>query len=90
MREAQKLQIPFVAIEVILDTFCDQSSRHPISFRLRPALKDPDDEFLLEVAFSSQAELIVTHNTQDFRGADTYGVRIVTPFEFLKIIGVWQ
>ena len=90
MREAKRFQLPLGMIEIILDAFCAQSSRHSISFSLRPSLKDPDDEFLLDVAVSSQAEFIVTYNIRDFEGADAYGVRPVTPFEFLKIIGVWQ
>ncbi len=77
-------------IDAVIDSFCVYSSKHPIRFRLRPTLKDPDDEFVLEAAVSNQAEFIVTHNIQDFKGAMAYGIRVVTPGEFLKIIGVWQ
>ena len=69
--------------------FCRLGSQHAIRFRLRPALRDPDDEFLLELAVASQADFIVTYNIQDFRGTEAYGIRAVTPGEFLKTIGEW-
>lgn len=90
MRAEQRSKFPLEAIGLLIEAFCHYSSRHSISFSLRPSLKDPDDEFLLDVAVSSQAEFIVTHNIRDFEGAEAYGIRPVTPFEFLKIIGVWQ
>jgi predicted nucleic acid-binding protein len=52
-------------------------------------LRDPDDEFILELAVASQADFIVTHNIQDFRGSETFGIRAVTPGEFLRRIEAW-
>lgn len=49
---------------------------------LRPALRDPDDERILEVAAQCRA-IIVTHNTRDFDGAAQFGVRVKTPLQFL-------
>jgi predicted nucleic acid-binding protein len=69
--------------------FCRVGSQHAIRFRLRPVLSDPDDEFLLELAVASQAGFIVTYNIQYFRGAEAYGVRAITPGEFLRTIGAW-
>ncbi len=88
-REAAKLGIPEWVIESILDMFCRVGSRHTIRFRIRPSLPDPDDEFLLELAAASQADFLVTYNLHDFRGSEDYGIRAVTPGEFLRTIGVW-
>jgi putative PIN family toxin of toxin-antitoxin system len=89
MREARRLGLPDWVVDSILDTLCRLGSRHAIRFRLRPALRDPDDEFLLELAAASQADFVVTHNIQDFRGSEVYGIRPVTPGEFLRTIGAW-
>ena len=37
-----------------------------ISFRLRPMLRDANDEMVLEAALNGQADAIVTHNAKDF------------------------
>jgi len=86
-REAGRLGLPNWAVESIVDMFCRFGARQNIRFRLRPALTDPDDEFLLELAVASQADFIVTHNLSDFRGVENYGIRAVTPAEFLRTIG---
>jgi len=49
-------------------------------------LADPDDEFILELALASGSEYIITHNRDDFREAARFGVRVVEPGEFLRII----
>ena len=88
-REAGRLGLPEWVVEDIIDMFCRLGSRHTIRFRLRPVLRDPDDEFLLELAAASQADFLVTYNIRDFRGSDVYGIRPVTPGEFLRTIGAW-
>ena len=50
-------------------------------------LKDPDDDFLLELAVESNCDFIVTFNTKDFLATSDFGIRTVTPKEFLRIIG---
>jgi predicted nucleic acid-binding protein len=60
-----------------------------VRFRLRPALRDPDDDRTLELAVRARAS-IVPVNTQDFAGAGAFGVPIVQPIEFLRRIGDLQ
>ena len=86
-REGGKVGIPAAAIDDIVDVICESSRRHAIHFRLRPALSDPGDEFVLELAFVGGCDYIVSHNVKDFRGAEQFGIRVVTPGEFLRIIG---
>lgn len=48
-------------------------------------LKDPDDDFLLELAVKAGAS-IVTWNLADFKRADQLGVRVMTPRELLVLL----
>ena len=49
----------------------------------RPVLKDPDDDFLLELAVKSQAS-IVTWNVADFKKAVSFGVKVTDPRSFVQ------
>ena len=51
---------------------------------LRVTLKDPKDDFLLELAVESGSQYIVTFNTRDFEGCERFGIKVVTPQELLK------
>ena len=55
-REASRLGLADWVVESIVDMFCRLGSRHAIRFRLRPALRDPGDEFILELAVASHAD----------------------------------
>jgi putative PIN family toxin of toxin-antitoxin system len=73
-------------IEKILDYFCMQSEHQKIHFLWRPRLPDPKDDHLLELAIASGTRLIVTHNTKDFKGAETFGIKPITPKELMEEI----
>lgn len=77
-------------IDDIIDYLCAAGNRHEIFFLWRPFLKDPQDDLVLELAVESDATIIVTYNRRDFEGADQFGVRVLTPQEFLKEIGAFQ
>jgi predicted nucleic acid-binding protein len=57
-----------------------------IFYLWRPALPDPDDDLLLELAVAAGCQYIVTHNVADFRGTERWGVAAVSPSQFLKLI----
>ncbi len=82
-REAQQFWAKPELVESILDFLCAQGVEHAISFRWRPALRDPDDDFLLELAIASEARYIVTHNVRDFVEAGVFGVEVITPAQLL-------
>ena len=73
-------------IEKILDYFCMRSEHQKIYFLWRPMLPDPKDDHLLELAIASGTKLIVTYNTKDFKGAETFGVKPITPKELTEEI----
>ena len=85
-REAQRLKIPESVVEAIIRAFCSIGRETDIQFRLRPFLPDPGDEFLLELAVAGQADAIVTHNVRHFAGIERFGIQVLTPREFLRII----
>jgi len=49
-------------------------------------LKDPDDDFVLELAIASQSSYIITFNTSDFDNIELFGIEAVTPVQFLRVI----
>lgn len=59
---------------------------HNVYFLWRPLLRDPDDDMVLECAVACGSQLILTHNTKDFRRAEPLGVAAVTPADFLAQI----
>lgn len=73
-------------LEVVLDMIAARSNHRIIYFSWRPSLSDPNDEFILDLAGGSGCEYLVTYNTRNFAGAERWGVRVVTPAEFLKLI----
>lgn len=82
-------EVVFTADEVdrLLDVLCAQAVRSSVFFLWRPMLPDPADDFVLELAVSSGAEIIVTYNKRDFAGAERFGIRVADAKEFLQIIG---
>ncbi len=74
-------------IEAIIDYVCSVASHHKIYYLWRPFLRDPSDDMVLELAVSSDASVIVTHNKRDFAGVDRFGLRVLSPREFLVEIG---
>jgi putative PIN family toxin of toxin-antitoxin system len=87
-RQARTSGLSASDIDAIIDYICTVGEHYKVYYLWRPFLRDPKDDMVLELAVSSSAESIVTYNRIDFRGADQFGVKIVTPKQFLKQIGV--
>lgn len=77
-------------IESVLDYLCLIGHKQRVFYLWRPLLRDPRDDMVLELAVASESEFIVTYNTKDFRGAERFGISIVTAKEFLQVIGEMQ
>jgi len=74
-------------IDSVVHFLCANASLRPIFFLWRPFLPDPKDDFVLELAVESRADFVITFNTRDFAGAERFGVRVISPREFLAIMG---
>ena len=74
-------------VEDVLDYLCSVADRRTIHFLWRPFLRDPRDDMVLEVAVGGRCQTIVTHNLRDFAGCERFGVRALTPREFLRLLG---
>lgn len=83
-REVAQLWLKPDKIEDLLDFLSEHSRKPRIFYSWRPCLSDPDDDMILELAVAARADFIVTHNVRDFRGAERFGIGILTPSEFLK------
>ena len=75
-------------INSILDYFLSKSNIRKIFYLWRPFLKDQKDDLVLEVAVESKSEYIITFNKKDFIGSDKFGIKIVTPQEFIEERGI--
>jgi putative PIN family toxin of toxin-antitoxin system len=82
----QKSKLEFKYIDSILNYICKIGKKNKIFYLWRPKLKDVDDDFLLELAVKSDS-IIVTLNKKDFKPAKQFNLKVITPKEFLKIIG---
>jgi putative PIN family toxin of toxin-antitoxin system len=74
-------------VDDVLDYLCSVGGHQVIHFLWRPVLKDPGDDHVLELAVEAGCDVIVTHNTKDFAGSKQFGIKALTPAEFLKRIG---
>ena len=66
------------------------SHKQAIYYLWRPWLKDPKDDMVLEAAFASRSEYIVTYNTKDFMNKEidrVFGIRPINAKEILADIG---
>jgi putative PIN family toxin of toxin-antitoxin system len=74
-------------VDVFLDGLCSISKGHNIYYLWRLLAKDPNDAFILELAVRINADFIITYNSKDFSNAVDFGVKLVTPKEFLQFVG---
>lgn len=86
-RETELLQLLKDDIENFIDFYCKVSIKHKIYFLWRPQLKDVGDEHILELAIAGSVDYIVTYNTKNFKGSENFGIKIITPKQFLFILG---
>ena len=72
-------------ISDFLDNLVARSIRVSFHRRLRPQLRDPNDEFVLETAVNGFADAIVTHNIKDFLPElAKFGFPILTPGHIIR------
>jgi len=86
-RHKSKIRLTRSDIDAILDYICLIGEKRKIFYLWRPYLKDPKDDMVLELAVESECDYIISFNKKDFLGIDKFKLRVITPKEFLSIIG---
>jgi predicted nucleic acid-binding protein len=77
--------IPIEGISDFLDNLVSRAIRVTFHRRLRPQLRDPNDELVLETAVNGIADAIVTHNVSDFLPETSrFGVPVLTPGHIMR------
>jgi predicted nucleic acid-binding protein len=67
-------------VSALLDELVSVAEAVELAFLWRPALRDPDDDMVLELAANGRADAIVTFNLADFEAADReFGITVMTP-----------
>jgi putative PIN family toxin of toxin-antitoxin system len=87
LRHQESLWLQEDELQAVLDYLCASAHRAEIFFLWRPSLPDPKDDLLLEVAVAGRCDAILTYNRRDFLGIERFGLRALTPQEFLHQIG---
>ena len=86
-RMSRNLGLTHSDIEDIIDYLCAVGELRKVHFLWRPNLKDPSDDFVLELAVESECNYIVTHNIKDFIGIKKFNLKAIAPQELLRTIG---
>jgi putative PIN family toxin of toxin-antitoxin system len=86
-RQKEQLSLTESDIDIIIETFCAIANQCNIFYLWRPVARDPDDDFLIDLAVECQADFIISYNQKDLQAAKTFGIKVVTPKEFLQQVG---
>jgi putative PIN family toxin of toxin-antitoxin system len=86
--EATRQGGPLAVVDRFLDFLVLHANRRQTFFLLRPFLRDPKDDFIIELAVASRVDYVVTWNVRDFSAALEYGIRVIRPNEFLALIRI--
>ena len=86
-RMSRNLGLTHTDIEDIIDYLCAVGEHRKVHYLWRPNLKDPSDDFVLELAVESESNYIVTHNSKGFKDINKFNLKANTPQELLRNIG---
>ena len=87
LAQLEHLHFSEADVRDFLDYLCSVGRHQAVHYLWRPYLRDAKDDLFLEVAVAGNCDAIITYNLRDFGGADKFGVRILTPGDFLQHIG---
>jgi predicted nucleic acid-binding protein len=87
MRECDERRRSAAAVADMIDYLCTVGRRQSVFFLWRPFLSDPSDDMVLELAVAASCDAIVTHNRRDFAPVHQFGIRVLSPSDFLEEIG---
>ena len=83
-----ELAIPLshLKIEEILDKLVSVSNCVAIEAPRAPRLRDPDDDFIMDLAEAAKTQVIIRYNIRNFLPARNQGIEMLTPGQFLQRI----
>jgi len=84
MQFREKIGLSTDDIQDFIDYLCKTGHHTKIYYLWRPMLKDPFDDHILEVAVNSGSTYIVTFNIKDFVLTNSFGIKAITPKEFVQ------
>ena len=70
-------------IDDVLDALCAAAEFRQLEPEWIPPLTDPDDEPILQMAVEAKVPIIVTRNLGHLKPAESFGVEVLTPAQFL-------
>ncbi len=74
-------------IEDVLDLLVLLAQKQKIYYRLRPNLRDENDNLFVECAFASKSKYLITSNIRDFNSGELRGFefKVLTPKDFYQM-----
>ena len=85
-RECQQFGLSRAEMDDVVDAICSKAGLHRLYFLWRPVASDPDDDLILEAAIASHSDFIITFNQRHFSDSLRFGIRCLTPQEFLILL----
>lgn len=86
LKHQKEMNLYIASINKLLDLICALSEHQQIFYLWRPLEPDEDDAHVLELAVAAKCDTIVTFNKRDFTRAQSFGISVSTPAEFIQII----
>jgi putative PIN family toxin of toxin-antitoxin system len=72
-------------VGVVLDALAAVAQPVQLAFLWRPALRDADDDMVLETAVNGRADAVVTFNRRDFSAAaPRFGIEVWSPGDAMR------
>ncbi len=78
--------IPSPVVDAFLGDLLARATSIRISRNFRPLAIDPDDDVFAELALAANADYLVTFNVRDLLPVKRFGIAVVTPVEFYKML----
>jgi len=69
-----------------IDALCLLMEPVHLFYLWRPQTRDPADEMVLETALNGRADTLITLNTADFVAAARFGLSVLTPAEYIRLL----
>jgi putative PIN family toxin of toxin-antitoxin system len=87
-RNAQEMGLSLQDIDCVLDALCAVAEYRQLEPDWIPRLTDPDDEPILQMAVEGKVPIIVTRNETHLKPAESFGIDVLTPGQFLARLKV--